>query len=95
MTEAVRLPQRGYVQRFLIGTVSAWLAVATTSASLQPHAWSDLPRLATILAVVLGFSACAASLCALVVKRSDIALILASQLATVAAIVSWSFFLRP
>ena len=88
---AVSTPQRSYAQRALIGTVSAWLAVSATSVSLQPRTLSDPAGLATILAVVLGFSAVAATVCALVAKRSDIALVLSSQLTTVAAIAWFAF----
>jgi len=82
-------PQRSYPRRLLIGTVSAWLMISATSLSLQPQSVLALSRLGVILGVILGFSLCGASLCALVIRRSDLALVLGSQLTTVAAIFLW------
>ena len=80
---------RPYWLRFLMASIAAFVLVAACSISMQPHAVHDPERLLSILLAILIFAIPCGAIAALMVKRSDLWLVLASQVMTVVAIASW------
>jgi hypothetical protein len=83
------IAQRPYWLRFLTGMSAAFFLVTACSVSMQPYALKDPAHIGVISLAVLIFAVPCAALSALIFKRSDLGLVLGSQVLTVVALASW------
>ena len=77
---------RSYLQRFIIAFLAAFLLVGACSISMQPYVFKDLAHLGAVCLGVLAFAIPCSMISALAVRQSELALVLTSQILTVAAL---------
>jgi membrane protein DedA with SNARE-associated domain len=74
------------LQRFFIAFIAAFLLVTACSLSMQPHTFKNLAHVGAVCSGVLVFAIPCSGISALVFRRSELALVSASQVLTVAAL---------
>ncbi|WP_162409958.1 hypothetical protein [Pseudoxanthomonas daejeonensis] len=81
---------RPFLQRWLIGTAAAAGLVVACTVSLQMHVLRDPAQLLAVCVGVLMVAIPSAAVVALAVRRSELGLVLGSQLLVVVFLAAWS-----